>query len=257
MRPAHAQQECRNLYANGPGQICRQSDGTWAEVNPAGAAPVQEPVVSPSLPNSGQQPTLEISDCVSFGQLIKTTPSGDLTEALNSYFHTDLTKEPDDVLSSLVTQANSCSYQHPANEDGYVIDSLDWAYTGASDIQDIENANDAAVEAVAQSKQNAIDEQKNAALIADIPSCDNSTTITNIEQTVANSPAGKTEGLELLGLKDFQDVSGPQNMGSRVCNADALFNNGERNIQYRIYWFVPGQLAYGLSDLDGQSVPPP
>jgi len=225
-------------------------------------------VTSSSIPpriQASDQPEPQITDCAGFGKFIQgiTQLPDDETSLFGSYFNSDLSKVSDQTMDDLIGEAKVCgaSIQQQASQftssdlaKRQQLLFLSWAIEeqGVFDLQRMKNMHDAAASAAAAAQQNIIDTQKNSALIADLPTCSDSGTISHVENAVSNSPAGKVGGLALLALKNIGDISGPSNMGYRVCQADALFNNGEREIVYKINWFDKSQnmLSISVENLD-------
>jgi peptidoglycan hydrolase-like protein with peptidoglycan-binding domain len=253
------------------------SDQTAPPVSPQGSSASQAQSQYPSTPNNPIPRNPQFGDCMAFAAYALTVP--DLSDAQNlfgNYFQVNLASAPDSVFSDLSSFSFWCKNEvvnQNASMNGQYADynrliSLFGPGVPQSSLQTIQSSNDQA----AFAQQNADDIQKNAALIAGLPACDDPNTISEIKDTIANSPEGKVYGISLLGLTSITDVTGkkPQAidqttaynnflasllggpgipMGYRVCQADALFNNGEREIDYTLKWFdkSSGIVAYSVS----------
>jgi hypothetical protein len=195
----------------------------------------------------------QITDCNGYGAFVQSVPtwqtdsdrSDQVADAyaaiLDQYFHVNLRTVSDQTLNNLIAQASACR-------------NIEVSSFGIMPLQQILNGNQYD-ENVTQGKAAV---QENAALIANLPTCDDRATVSEIKNSVANSPAGKTQGLVLLGLTGITDVTGATTdnfgrpdiqMGYRECQANALFNDGEREIDFTLHWFdkSEGLIAYSVT----------
>jgi hypothetical protein len=197
----------------------------------------------------------QITDCEGYANYVSqyenlnTVSDVDANRYLEGYFQTDLSKSNDQTVNGLIDQVQACiktlrqeQYNIPevnappgsAQEAEHLSELISALQgVGTSFLQQVYDLTDAP--AVAQQTQ------KNTALIATIPQCGDPTVIADLKNDVANSPQGKTEGLVLLGVKNFVDGTDPSGMTFRACEADALFNNGEYPVVYKISWFDQSQ----------------
>jgi len=211
----------------------------------------------------------QITDCEGFGnylyqfEYLQTYSLADAANDLEGYFHTDLRQASDQIMENLIAQSESCmksidqkqehlpSLVTPSNEQevGREATELGDARIAIRDmgigfLQMIQEANDAPAQAAAAAQRT----QQNKEVIESIPQCGDPNIINSLKNDVTNSPAGKNEGLALLAMKDFVDVSDPPHDNYRTCQADALFNNGENTVTYKIKWFDQshGQMSISM-----------
>jgi hypothetical protein len=197
----------------------------------------------------------QITDCQGYASYVgqyenlTTYSDSDANQYLKGYFHIDLSKTNDQTINGLIDQVQACIKTF--RQEQYSIPGVNVSSDQAQKAQQLDESI-AALQGVGtdllQSVYDLTDAsnvaqqtQKNAALIATIPQCGDSTVIANLKNDVANSPQGKNEGLALLGVKNFVDGTDPSGMTFRACEADALFNDGEYPLVYRISWFDQSQ----------------
>ena len=110
--------------------------------------------------------------------------------------------------------------------------------------------------------------------ISSIPNCDNDSVIDLFKSTISGSPQAQSEGIKLLAVKDFKDITRDTlqpaialalNSGTspasfvglnepsklkRFCEFDALLNSGERELSFSLKWFDQpgGQLVLQISN---------
>lgn len=224
-----------------------------------------------ATPNNPIPTNPALSDCMAFAAYaFSVTDLSDSQTLFGNYFQVNLASAPDSVFNDLSSFSLNCENQiisQNAAVNGQYPDytrlmSIFGPGPAQTGLQNIQSNNDQA----AQAQQSALDIQKNAALIAGLPSCDDPNTISEIKTAVSNSPAGKVDGISLLGLTSITDITGTTTglfgepeipMGYRVCQADALFNNGERQIDYKLKWFdrANGVVAYSVSGAGFPMIP--
>jgi hypothetical protein len=193
-------------------------------------------------------------DCAGFAGFVHSTLGDHLEdgEFFQRYFNRNLETQSQEQLESLVKWSRDCEdYIHhnvtSSGEKGQIPDQNYWFDLSLWIAQGIGRLE----QMVEAKKQEAVDQEfkknlviankRNEALIADIPSCDDDSTVSALKELVKN----RERGHEIIGLKDFSDVSNPLQMGLRICQADALFDVGERQIEFGVKWFdkSSGQLS--------------
>ena len=100
-------------------------------------------------------------------------------------------------------------------------------------------------------------------LLAGLPACGDPENVQVLKDAVANSPAGKVKGIELLDIGHAIDVTkktqivlgglfGISEPGYRLCSVDAVFNDGEHDLNFSFHRLDKqgGSLIVELSYVD-------
>lgn len=152
------------------------------------------------------------------------------------YFKVDVNAAPDDALKKLGQFFHECSsiFHNMSNEDYEYEHMSEWMSVDEREINRLlsnrqYNRDLAARESAARAQL--------TRQLADIPQCGENAVVQAVKGAVLNSPAGRTQGVELYDVDDIRDTSGIHLMGARECSANGAFNFGERRFSFSVKWF--------------------